>query len=50
MSGLEQKQQVNSLGKLKCYLRRIVEATGVHRETARAYLKPADVVMYPVFS
>src|SRR5215510_6241246 len=41
----EKKQQVIALGKLGWPLRRIEQATGVRRETASAYLKPAGVVI-----
>jgi len=42
----EKKQQVIALGKLGWSLRRIQQATGVHRETASAYLKAAGVEVY----
>ena len=41
----EKKQQVMALGKLGWYLRRIGEATGVHRETLSGYLKAPGVVV-----
>jgi hypothetical protein len=41
------KQQVMHLGQLGWTLRRIQAATGVRRETARAYLKAAGLAVRP---
>jgi hypothetical protein len=43
----ERKAQVVALGKLGWPLRRIEDATGVHRETASGYLKAAGVPVRP---
>jgi transposase len=43
----EKKQQVIALGRLGWSLRRIQKATGVHRETAAAYLKAAGIAFRP---
>jgi len=41
------KQQVVTLGRLGCPLRRIEPETGVRRETAGAYLKAAGIGVRP---
>jgi transposase len=43
----EKKQQVIALGRLGWSLRRIQKVTGVHRETAAAYLKAAGIAFRP---
>src|SRR5262245_55735215 len=43
----EKRQQVIALGRLGWSLRRIEEATGVRRETARTYLQAAGVPVRP---
>lgn len=43
----QNKQQVIALGRLGWSLRRIQRATGVHRETAAAYLKAAGIAFRP---
>jgi hypothetical protein len=43
----EKKQQVIALGRLGWSLRRIEQATGVHRETAGAYLKAVGIAVRP---
>jgi transposase len=43
----EKRQQVIALGRLGWPLRRIQQETGVHRETAGAYLKAAGVAVRP---
>ena len=43
----EKKQQVIALGRLGWSLRRIQQVTGVHRETAAAYLKAAGIAFRP---
>jgi transposase len=43
----EKKQQVIALGRLGWSLRRIQRRTGVHRETAAAYLKAAQIAFRP---
>ena len=43
----EKKQQVIALGRLGWSLRRIQRVTGVHRETAAAYLKAAGIAFRP---
>ena len=43
----EKKQQVIALGRLGWSLRRIQRSTGVHRETAAAYLKAAGISFRP---
>jgi transposase len=43
----EKKQQVIALGRLGWSLRRIQRSTGVHRETAAAYLKAAGIAFRP---
>src|SRR5437016_1351305 len=43
----EKKQQVLALGRLGWSLRRIQQATRIHRETASAYLKAAGIAVRP---
>ena len=41
----DKRQQIVALGRLQWPLRRIEEATGVRRETSRAYLKAAGIAV-----
>jgi hypothetical protein len=43
----EKKQQILALGRLGLSLRRIEQSTGVRRESAGAYLKPAEIGVRP---